>query len=80
MEVNIHQQTISAAISAGIQIDGINQSLPLYVATQEEMERFCSMCIDAGRVAEREECANLCDVLSCTAAGCADAIRARSTK
>lgn len=54
--MNIHQQTIYAAISAGIQIDDIHQSLTLYVATQEEMERFCAMCIEAGRFAEREEC------------------------
>ena len=77
-----HDRVIAAAKEAGIDLDGINQSLPLYVATQEEMERFYAIAFEdgrqsvdtpvalaeayrcgeeAGRVAEREECAKVCD-------------------
>jgi hypothetical protein len=67
------EQIIAAAKEAGVfNSIPIPQLLPL--------ERFYAIAHEDGRVAEREECAFLCDVLSCTAPGCADDIRARSTK
>lgn len=51
------------------------------------IERFYAIAFEAGRVAEREECANVCDEYtefnnspSNFAENCSKAIRARSTK
>jgi len=65
-----------------------------YSADEYGLERFYAIAHEAGRVAEREDCAKVCDIqktkntdlfpydlsLSISANECADAIRARSTK
>ena len=61
MTTHDRDKVIAAAKEARIDFDGINNSLPLYVATAEEMERFYSIAFEAGSVAEREECAKVCE-------------------
>lgn len=60
---------------------GFNPSyLGGYVLGEQEIERFYSIAFDAGRQAEREECAKVCESIKSNWNYCAEAIRARSTK
>ena len=72
------EQIIAAAKKADLQ--------PYYDAQEVAIERFYSIAFDAGRVAEREECAKVCDHYTDFSSSpsnfsnnCAKSIRERST-
>ena len=55
MTTHDRDKVIAAAKEAGIDLDGINQSLPLYVATQEEMNRFYAIAHEDGRQGDKAD-------------------------
>ena len=66
------EQIIAVANEVGLQ--------PYYDAQEVAIERFYAIAFEAGRVAEREECALICDSHADDPVYCGDAIRARSLK
>jgi hypothetical protein len=74
------EQIIAAAKEAGFKPGFLGH---IYVGSSTEaVERFYALAHEAGRVAEREECAKVCDEIAEADNGywCAMTIRARSTK
>jgi hypothetical protein len=90
MKTHDRDKVIAAAKEAGNNCDFAVHIPAWDKSTWEFMERFYAIAHEAGRVAEREECAKVCDTdwngdadtyaYSEAANECAEAIRARSTK
>lgn len=88
--MNTRDEVLAMAREAGI--DEYDNGL---ITTDQFAERFAALAFEAGRKAEREECAKVCETkaeywqslnkkiispVACAAADCADEIRARSAK
>ena len=76
------EQIIAAAkeVDAEINIHGPDETTDRISMHPSQLKTFYATAFEAGRVAEREECAKVCDESRIYGVWFAKAIRARSTK